>query len=240
MMNIRSFLLAFCILCSGNVYPEKRQNLDSLRSHILEFSQDYFLEKYEEMYGLENIQVKVGNIDKRLRLEACDDFLTFEMREPPYGNGTATIKVQCVESHNWSIYVPIKTEIFGEILVVDKSLSRGHVIEESDLLFQRTNLSSLKRGFVQTQSQVVGMELKRHLARGAVINLSHVKKPNIITKGQEVVVESKSSFLSVESTAVALNSGHEGQQIKVKNLRSNRVVAGIVVAPGRVSVSNKY
>ena len=240
MMIIRNFLGAFLfLLCHGGVAKDM-QNLEVLRMQILEFSEDYFFEKYASMHAPEDILVSVGKIDKRLKLSNCDEFLTYEMREPPYSNGSATVKIQCMQSKPWSIYVPVKSEIYGEILIVDKSLGRGHVLVEDDLHKQKVNITALKRGYVQSMTQVIGMELKRPFSRGAVINLSHLKKPNIVTKGQEVVVESRSALLRVESSAIALNSGYEGQQIKVKNTRSNRIVAGTVVAPGRVSVSKNY
>ncbi len=215
------------------------QNIESLRQHVLNFTSDHYRASFGEEYFEKNVSINVGRIDSRLRLAECDDNLTFDLQEPPHSAKNITIKTICEGPRRWTVYVPATLEIYADVLVSTRFLGRGEIVSESDLTYRRLDIATAGHGHMMEIDRVAGMQVKRPIKIGATIKSNHLEAPEIVEKGQTVVVTSSSRFLSVETSAVALSSGQLGEQIKVKNERSNRVVSAQIVAPGRVIVANR-
>lgn len=224
---------------SAHSSDENVQSIDKLMQHILAHTSEY----YENAFGKEkfkkNVQINVGRIDSRLRLAKCDDNLAFKIQEPPHHGRNITVKASCMNTRRWTVHIPVSIDVYAEVLVTTRSLQRGDILSEDDIEFKRMNTSSIGRGHIEDLSRAMGMEIKRPLRPGDVIRLPHLNKPDIVRKGQTVVVSSNSRFLNVETSGIALVNGYLGERIRVKNKRSNRVVEVEVVAPGKVSIATR-
>lgn len=70
-----------------------------------------------------------------------------------------------------------------------------------------------------------------------VITLVHLEQAEVVRKGDQVVITARSGTLSVRMPGEALSNGGLNEQIRVKNLNSQRVIKAQVMAPGQVEVS---
>ncbi len=247
-MKLRSFLTLplMMLLCSLSIASTAEssparsvQDIDKLLQHVLDHTTGYYKNVFQKKKFKENVQINVGRIDSRLQLSACDDNLTFKINEPPHHARNITVKVSCMNKKRWTVYIPVSIDIYANVLVSTRSLQRGDILTLDDLEFKRMNISSIGRGHIEDLSRILGMEMKRPLRPGDVVRLPHLNKPDIVRKGQIVVVSSSSRFLRVETSGIALVNGYLGERIRVKNERSNRVVDVEVVAPGRVSIATR-
>jgi len=237
-MALRSFFLTLILLtATGNPQAQATYAMEDLSAHVLNFAQNHYKELFGEEKFRENLQISVGNLDSRLKLASCDKELTLELHKAAQNSRNVTVKTSCPGSSMWSIYVPVTVDIFAEVIVADKSLQKGRVIVQEDFRFQRVKLSSVGHGYIEDSQRLLGMELRRPMKSGEVLRLSQLRRPDIVHRGQIVTLSTKSKFLSVETEGVALVDGHLGERIKVKNQRSQRVVMGEVIAPGRVVVA---
>ena len=235
-MKIRIFILLIFVMSTSPQAWANIQDIKKLRNLALEFAQDYYHEKFEYAHGTE-LDIKVSPLDKRLRLANCDDFLTFSVKQSPGNHSNASIHVQCQAYSQWSIYIPIRINRYGDVVAVRSNIAKGTLLRASDLVLQRVNLSNVRGSYYEEIEQAINMELKRPLKAGTVIGSNHVQAPKIVIKGQEVMVESNIGSLSVTAPAIALRSASLGEQVKVRNSQSNRVIYATVTAPGVVSVS---
>lgn len=227
------------VLTSSYVNASSVQDIESLRSAVLHHTSEHYQTVFKHKNFQNDVKITVGNIDKRLRLVSCDNNLAFKIQEPPHNIRNITVKTSCMSDRRWTIYVPVSIDIFSEVLVSTRSMGRGEVLQESDLTLQRMNVSTVGRGHIEDLSRAVGKELKRPINSGEVVRLPYLTQPDIVQKGQIVVLSSGSRFLNVETSAVALVNGHMGETIKVKNERSNRIVDAEVVGPGKVIIANR-
>ncbi|WP_086932542.1 flagellar basal body P-ring formation chaperone FlgA [Agarilytica rhodophyticola] len=235
-MELRSFFASLSlVLLSYNAISAEKQNIEALRNHVLAHTTSHYRNVFGEENFKNNVKIRIGNLDSRLRLNRCDDNLTFKISQPPQNISNITVKTSCVGKHRWTIYVPVKIDVYANVLVAKRSLSRGHLFTEHDLDYRQLNTASSGYGYLEDMSRVIGMELKRPISSGDIVHLALLKKPNIVRKGQTVIVTSKSRFLSVETEGIALISGQLGQDIRVKNQRSNKIVQARIVAPGIVA-----
>ena len=86
-------------------------------------------------------------------------------------------------------------------------------------------------------AQVVGKKLTRQLNANQVIAPSHLEAAEVIRRGDQVVINAVGANFSVRMPGEALTDGAPGEQINIRNLRSQRVIRARVVGPGQVEVA---
>lgn len=235
-MMHRGFLASLWVCIILPAWGQSYEDNESLARRTQSFLEAQLADEYIGVPP-ENVKVTVSSLDSRVRLTLCDDAIKQAITSPrPYGVNIS-VKTQCTGSKPWTIYVPAKIETAAMVAVLSKSLNRGDVIGGDDVELTLMNTIQAGHGYIGELDRVIGMELKRRLGTGEAIRLSHITTPEIVHKGEKVVLEASISGVVVVTNAKALTSGRLGEQIQVENIKSNRVVEGKVVAPGRVRVT---
>jgi flagella basal body P-ring formation protein FlgA len=127
-------------------------------------------------------------------------------------------------------------EEWREVPVATRALSRGSVINESDVRMARMNLRTLPPDAFLASAAVLGLEASRDLGHGEVFRQGKLAIPPVINVGSGVTLLYRSGRLEATATGVALEAGVLGQEIKVRNIASKRVIVGKVLEPGLVGV----
>lgn len=234
---LSGFALAVCHIPTA-LANSNYIDINDLSAKVQAFVEQQMQPAYPHLKLGETLLVVPGNLDSRLRLGACDSPLTFKLNTSGHGNANLTVKTSCQGGPRWSIYVPVKIETYEAVLTVNKNIARGELISEEDLTPINMNTASLGNGYVRDAARLVGLEAKRQLRSGEVVKLNQLKQPDLISKGDTVVLRARTRVLSVVTEGTALANGHLGEQIKVRNDRSNRVVDGLVMGPGEVQVAS--
>ena len=235
-MRYRVFFSCLLLVLSGTLRAEPFQDFEQVRASVIQFVNN---EMQGEFAGIppENIAISVSNLDSRLQLTRCELPLRQVITSPrPYGSNIS-VKVSCGGVKPWSIYVPTRVDMYAEVAVMANTLERGSILTEADVQLVRMNTTQAGFGHIRDVRQAVGKELKRRLQSGDAVRLSHLKSPQVVRKGDRVVVEATTAGVSVVTSGRALLNGQVGDQIQVRNEKSERVVDAEVVAPGRVKVS---
>lgn len=242
MMRNRSFLLVFIsltLLVANKAASAEIEYMTTqeLRQQIDLFARNYFSGVHTDKILDKDLKIDVGNLDSRLRLARCGQPLEMNVNTPSHMTANATIKTTCAGPHRWSIYVPVDIEVYSEIVVASRTLRRGATISEADLNVQVINIARYGSGHVQDAQRIIGQEVTRSVNAGEAIKLSHVRPAQVVSKGDTVVIEVRGNMIAVAVNGEALENGHVGKQIRVRNNQSKRVVDGVVSGPGRVSIS---
>ncbi len=212
------------------------QALEDIEQQVLSAAERYLSGIYG-MQRLENdIELSLSNLDPRLTLPACPQPLNIELQQSQYGGSKLSAKVHCPDGARWTIYVPVNVDIYTEVAISTRNLRKGERISKHDFNFQRTNTSDISHSFLDSPEDLVGKEVRRPLRAGAVIRDQDLQEANVVEKGDTVIVTAQSGGLMVSTEGEALTDGHVGEQIRVKNLRSNRIVDARVMGPGEAQV----
>lgn len=182
-------------------------------------------------------EVKLGKLDRRLKLKSCHAPLDAFM--PPGGRvmGNTTVGVRCPDDGGWSIYVAARIDVFGPVLITRQPLTRGARIHESDLEMVERNLSNLPYGYYTDTQSVVGQLAKRTLIGATVITPTMLQAPKLVKRGERVSVIAETGVLKIRTMGQALSDGQSGDLIRVRAAGSKRIVDGVVVSPGVVKVT---
>ena len=201
---------------------------------FLEFTvEDYLATSQTE--GRYEIEVK--QLDPRLRMPMCDRELTASLESPARPLGRVTVKVRCEGASPWTVFVPAQVRLFREVVTATRPLRRLGVIEPEDVMLRERDISLISQGYLTSLDQAIGQKLTRPMVADQLVTLVNIEQAEVISKGDQVVITARSGTLSVRMPGEALSNGGLRDQIRVKNLNSQRVIKAQVIAPGQVEVA---
>ena len=126
------------------------------------------------------------------------------------------------------------TPLHCETIVSKYALQAGTVILRDDL----TSHPHTTKGAIERISDIVGKEVKRALYPGQPIFPRDIAQKAAVTRNQPVVLRFIKNGIFIETVGRSLSRARIGEQAKVMNLVSKRIVYGTVLLDGTVSVSN--
>ncbi|CAN7317390.1 flagellar basal body P-ring formation chaperone FlgA [Pseudomonas sp. LjRoot263] len=182
-------------------------------------------------------EIQVNQLDPRLRMPMCDKELTATLESPARPLGRVTVKVRCDGASPWTVFVPAQVKLFRDIVTTTRPLKRTGIIEPQDVTLRERDISLINQGFLTSVDQAIGQKLTRPMVADQIITLVHLEQAEVIRKGDQVVITARSGTLSVRMPGEALSNGGLREQIRVKNLNSQRVIKAQVTAPGQVEVA---
>jgi flagella basal body P-ring formation protein FlgA len=147
-----------------------------------------------------------------------------------------TLKIGADELSAQRVSVTAHLDRWAEVAVVRIPVAKGEIVDASNLAMARLNVQSLPADAVSDLSKVVGLETKRNLGAGEVLQKNKLNIPTVIKVGEKVTLRFKSALLMATASGIALDAAGLQQPIRIKNDSSNKVVTGVVMAAGVVEV----
>jgi len=225
------FVLLAVMTLSTNVYSKEFQSLDD----ITNTAYDFILNEMQSEN--DNIQVVVSKLDPRLRLHQCAVPLEAFKQNHEMRLGRGTVGVRCDDLKPWSLYVPVSIKNFKEVATLKHALTRNSLLTDEDIFLKKMNINRLSSGYFDDISQLKGKILTQSLTKGAVLTKHHVKLPMAINRGQRVTVIARNAVIEVRMEGTAMSKGAIGERIKVKNMKTKRIVEGVIINKHLISVN---
>lgn len=220
----------FLSLAWQNAVAE-RQSLTSIQLQAESFLTTY---PYQTPYP---IQFKLSSLDSRLNLKACASELRIDFTRQDKISGNTSLDIRCPGPTSWNIHLPVRVDVYDDVLVSRIPLVRGQSLSSSDVKFKKTNTSQLNRGYFRQINDLKNLQAKNNLPANKVLDPTNLAPRKLIKLGQKVTIVLNFNGLEVKSSGKALSAASEGQLIKVRNTGSNKIIQGIVSANGQVKVS---
>lgn len=185
--------------------------------------------------NISRFEVQVTRLDRRLKLPPCEDPPMAESKRSSRFIGSIVLQVSC-QKPGWRIHVPVIVRLFREVLVAAERLSRNTLLSTSHVMLSERDLSRIRPNFLHSSADAVGKSLRRSVSQGTVITQGMLQEQELIKRGDSVIIVATKKGLSVRMPGVALMSGTLGNQIKVRNVHSRRIVKGWITAAGEIRV----
>ncbi len=138
-----------------------------------------------------------------------------------------------------SIRVKAKVTARDRVVKTIRSLTRHTLLDRSMLYTTLMDVRRIPRGAVRTVQAVTGKELKRSVRADMVLREGMVKNQPVIRRGDRVTIIYQSPSLRITVPGMARTSGSVGEGVEVLNLRSKKLVIGMVSGKGVVDVSSR-
>ncbi len=183
----------------------------------------------------------VDGIDLPNAVIVPDGKLTFEVTLPygiKYNVPTNTVVNIYIDDRLYNkSTVRFKVRVYEQVAVVGQTLPVKHIVTRDDLHLEKLDTSKLSPGYITNIDTVLGLETRRILQNGTPLNTYMLEKPIIIKQLAMINIISNVNGIVVKTSGQALQDGREGNVIRVKNISSNKVVAGKVIDGSTVEVS---
>jgi len=223
-------LLNFFYFGSNVIAQTNSQNLIELRQQ----AESFLLEEYKSTKN-ERLEIKLGYWDRRLSLSACQQQISFSLQDPAGIGGNVTVNAQCNDFPGWTVHLPAQVDIYRPVLVATKRLNRGDLIQSSDLGYETQNLSQIP-GDLLTIEEAQGKAAKRTINAGDPIKSTLLDQPRTVIRGQTVSITAKTETIQVVMQGTAMTDGKLGEQIRVKNIHSKRIISARVTGEATVEI----
>ncbi|OXX72787.1 flagella basal body P-ring formation protein FlgA [Vibrio sp. V03_P4A6T147] len=178
------------------------------------------------------LNVKAANIDDRIYATDCPTPLSTSSSSSNGSASNITVLVECIED-NWKIYVPVRLTISLPLVTVAVPISRGQQITQQDVLITMVDLHRFRRQGFSDINRIVGAKVKKNMRIGDVVEQDDIC---VVCRNENVMIQAVKQGMIITTKGTALSDGIFGEQIKVKNDKSNRIIDAQVTGIGEVTV----
>lgn len=185
-----------------------------------------------------NTEYKINQIqfDDRLKLPLCTTTLEISGPINQQKSRRNSIGVKCNGVKKWIIYTSVSVSIYKNIVVLSQAINRGEIFTRNMLQIERKDVSTLRSGYLTDPMFIVNKQVTRNLSIGSVITKKNLQDPKIIKRGEKIYITANTANLNISMAGIAMMDGSKGQNIRVKNIKSQQIIQATVTKPGQVMV----
>jgi len=235
-LTLGLLILLYCLQSRAfaeDTYTSSDELIGAVESFLEERVQEYLLDTNLNARH----ETSVNALDPRLRLAACDKPLTLAQQGDPTPIGRLSVKVRCEGSSPWTIFVPAQVKLYRPVVIALQPLLRGTLLDNSNVALVERDVGSLNQGYLTSLDTVLGAKLKRQVMSDQPLAPAFLEQAELVHKGEQVVINARTSSFNIRMQGEALSDGAKDEEIRIRNLSSNRVIRGRVVDQGQVEVA---
>lgn len=194
--------------------------------------------------------VTVAPLDPRLQVRSCAQPLAFDL---PFASAQ-TVRVRCAQPV-WQLYVRVEVKGGGvgkvasstanpatapapltrQILVAALPLQRGMTLNAAHVRVAEVEVQGLPVNVLEQASQVLHAEVVRDVRADTPLRSQDIRPTVLVKRGQMVLLSmAQSAGFQITARVEAMQDGRYGEQIKLKNRESGRLLSGLVKGPNQV------
>ncbi|MGP8306530.1 flagellar basal body P-ring formation chaperone FlgA [Vibrio sp. YIC-376] len=195
-------------------------------------AEQHILATVEQPAGGE-LTVNAANIDARIKATDCPAPLDTSASTTSSTRSNINVLVEC-PADDWQVYVPVRISVSVPMVVSTRQLSRGEIISASDITTSMIELQRFRKDGFTGYDQVVGAKLKRSVRLGDVVERNDVC---VVCRNEKVTIKAVKAGMTITTQGTALQDGSSGDQVRVKNDKSQRIIDGIVTDIAEITIN---
>jgi flagella basal body P-ring formation protein FlgA len=121
-----------------------------------------------------------------------------------------------------------------EVAVPVRRIAKGDILRARDLEIVRLPAARVSRSAIVDPADMVGLEAGRTLAAGRPVPASSVGAPELVTRNARVTIVLETANMRLTALGRAMESGAEGEIVRVQNLQSRITIDAVVSGENRV------
>lgn len=191
-----------------------------------------WLESQASAAASNQLKIQVYPLDARLADKNCDQPLNYSLVGGQLLRQN-TVKIQCTDQSGWQLFVSAKVSQLVTAVAVTRQLATGSYLSKELLTQTETELLQSRGALISDAQLVVGARTRKALNAGQILTQNDLC---LVCKGDVVTIIGVSNGLSVTTQGTALQDGTLGDDVKVQNLKSKRVLTAQITAVKRVEI----
>ena len=115
-------------------------------------------------------------------------------------------------------------------------INRGEIINRRDIKFIRIRAERLLPDSITKEDDLVGMASRRGMRPDELVRQADIERPVLVQRGSMVTVTLVHGTMALTAQGKALESGAQGDTVRIMNERSKNVFEGEITGPGRATI----
>jgi len=140
------------------------------------------------------------------------------------------------DTHSVSIWVKAVVWVEQKAVVAAEDLAAGKVIESDSIRLEQIREFPLANQYASSLGQVTGLKPRSLIRTGSPVSPAQLELPWTIFKGDKVLVRVWAGSTHLTLEAIALGSGHLGDEVTLRNPLNGRTFRAVVDAKGVASL----
>jgi len=224
--QLKILLLLMSATLPLNTFASAGQLVQQVESFLLEQIYDTYPDAIA-------VNLTVRPPDTRLSLKECQA-PKLKLHGTQEIRSRVLVRAECSET--FVLHLAAVIEIEQLVVVSSIAISRKSLLTADQLETEAVNIMANNRRVLTSIGEATGKILTRSVRAGALLTAGMLKTPDLISRGDSVVIVASRGDLSVQMPGVAMATGGMNEQINVRNETSDRVVKGWIKGPGEVHV----
>lgn len=160
----------------------------------------------------------------------------------PFANGKSgqlsfTIHGATAGGEDVKFDITAQVDEWAQIPIARRQLTKGTMVNSDDVMMAKLNLASLPSDAFQKMDDVIGQAVNNEISYGEAFRKGKLSPPILVPAGSHVTMVYRSGALEATATGIAMEPGAFGQEIRVQNDSSKRVVTGKVIEAGTIGIN---
>ena len=131
----------------------------------------------------------------------------------------------------------VTIDLYTSAWTLHRDMNPGDTITRADLREDRVGSKKVQRDVIKDPQVAIGSKLKRSLKAGSPVRRRDLSIPKLIKRGAIVSLVFHKAGISLSAEGEALGDGQRGDIVRVKNLKSKKIVTGRVIGVNKIDVS---
>ncbi|WP_249121688.1 flagellar basal body P-ring formation chaperone FlgA [Stutzerimonas stutzeri] len=229
--------MAFVLLLLGAV-PQAHADATTQVQQAVENHLRLMLEQQAARQGWQGMQLRyeINVPASAASLPRCSEVLQVRATgEAPSAMDRQTLEIRCAATPGWSTNATGQAHVFLPAVHAEGIIDRGQTLTANDLKLQRINVAKARRGYYNRIEEVVGLAAKRRIRAGQTITPALLEQAMAVKRGQPVKIVANNEGIEASTSGEALADGQPGDVIRVRNVRSGKVIEAKVLEAGVVT-----
>jgi flagella basal body P-ring formation protein FlgA len=124
------------------------------------------------------------------------------------------------------------------VLALKNGLKSGTIINENDIIVIKKSVKD-KNDLVKNKTDLIGKKLKKSINSNRPIYHSNLEKDWLIQKNSSIIIENKIGGITVKDQGIALENADFMDFLKVKNIKSGKIIYGFAKNQKKVVLKAK-
>jgi flagella basal body P-ring formation protein FlgA len=183
------------------------------------------------------VEMETGNFTPLLTERSCSQKVSLQLISDPMTQQHNTIEARCIDAQPWRLFINVELRLFDEIVLAERNVPRNTPLDKEDLRMVEMPINKGHYPNYREFEPILGMVAKQTIRQGSIITPKHLTNPEIVRRGDKVVIVADNDRIMIRMNGIALEDGKKGEQISVRNEHSERVIKAYVMELGKVNVT---
>lgn len=186
----------------------------------------------------EDIEIELQNLDREVRLPVGGVELQIGNLNTKRILGRTAVPVNIYVDGKLAKkkYIQAQVTAYQRVLVAQESIKRRQSLAENQFKWEKRPLVKLHSQPFTDVDSIQNYRLERSINTGQILTRNLIEIPPLVKRRDRVKIIAVVGRVRVSTAGVALESGTEGEHIKVRNIKSNREIMAKVIGKKTVKV----